>query len=412
MGRKRITIKRRADQAWTLTRPTEDSVWYARFRIAGRITERSTGERDEGLADVEGARLYVAARAGQLRESTKPRRQGAAPALEDLLSAWDTWLTTTHAATTRKAWREYSRSHFLPFFGSAEKITEAGCAEYRRQRLGKVIAATVRHELTALRNLVAFLALPDIGVLAEPFEIAGVPKRALGTKHPVRRRTAADPTSPDQVRAIIALLPEWAGRKGPPLHPWHPPMRFRKRTYKAKLFRVRARFEFAYETGLRPSTLDKLSVPEHYEPGAELLRLTDETDKNRWGREVPLTPRAREILETVAPAAGLIFGKHDYRPHIKAAAEQVLPPEMAKRFAGSHLRSAFTTHELEQGKNILGIQYRVGHKLLSTTSRYAKPSLRAALETIGDPRGVTPRVEQKPRVSGGSKQRTKPKKAS
>lgn len=412
MGRNRITIKRRPGQAWTLTRPTEDSVWYARFRIAGRITERSTGETNEELADVEAAKIYAAARAGQLRDASKPRRQGAAPALEDLLSAWDTWLTTTHAETTRKAWREYSRSHFLPFFGSAEKITEPGCAEYRRQRLGKVIAATVRHELTALRNLVAFLALPDIGLLDEGFEIAGVPKRALGKAHPVRRRTAADPTSPEQVRRIIALLPEWAGRKGPPLHPWHPPMRFRKRTYKVKLFAVRARFEFAYETGLRPSTLDRLSVPEHYEQGAEMLRLTDEADKNRWGREIPLTERAREILEAVAPAEGLIFGKHDYRPHIKAAAEQVLPPEMAKRFAGSHLRSAFTTHELEQGKNILGIQYRVGHKLLSTTSRYAKPSLRAALETIERPRGVTPRAKKQSRVSGGSKQRTRAKKAS
>lgn len=410
MGRNRITIKRRPGQAWTLTRPTEDSVWYARFRIAGRITERSTGTADEELADVEAARLYAAARAGQLRESTKPRRQGVAPALEGLLAAWDTWLSTTHAVTTRKAWREYSRSHFLPFFGSAEKITETGCAEYRRQRLGKVVAATVRHELTALRNLVAFLALPDIGVLTEVFKVAGVSKRSLGTAHPVRRRTSADPTSPEQVRTIIALLPEWAGRKGPPNN-WHPPLVVRKRTYKVARYPVRARFEFAYETGLRPSTLDKLSVPEHYEPGSELLRLTDETDKNRWGREVPLTPRAREILETVAPPEGLIFGKHDYRPHIKAAAEQVLPAEMAKRFAGSHLRSAFTTHELELGKNILGIQYRVGHKLLSTTSRYAKPSLRAAMETIDGPRGVTPRAEQQSHVSGGSKQRTAAKNA-
>lgn len=410
MGRNRITIKRRPGQAWTLTRPTEESVWYARFRIAGRITERSTGETDAELADVEAAKIYAAARAGQLRESTKPRRQGAAPPLEELLAAWDTWLTTTHAATTRKAWREYSRSHFLSFFGAAEKITESGCAEYRRQRLGKVTAATVRHELTALRNLVAFLALPDIGALPEPFKIAGVAKRSLGTAHPVRRRTSADPTSPEQVRAIIDLLPERAGRKGPPLHPWHPPLRFRKRKYKLTRYPVRQRFEFAYETGLRPSTLDKLSVPEHYEPGSEMLRLTDEADKNRWGREVPLTPRAREILEAVAPAKGLIFGKHDYRPHIKTAAEQVLPAEMAKRFAGSHLRSAFTTHELEQGKNILGIQYRVGHKLLSTTSRYAKPSLRAALETIDQPRGVTPRVDEQPHVSGGSKRRTRSKK--
>lgn len=400
MGRNRITLKRRADQAWTLTRPTEDSVWSARFRVAGRTTERSTGTRDDRLADIEAAKLVASARAGQLRTATRQRREGAAPALEELLGQWHTWLATTHADRTRKVWGEYCRSHFLPFFGSVEKLTAPGCAEYRRRRLGKVLAATVRHELTALRNLVAFLALPEVGILAEAFEIDGVPKRSTGKPHPVRRRSAADATSPEQIRRIIELLPEWGGRKGPPRKDLK-----RRRTYKVKLFPVRARFEFAYETGLRPSTLDRLSAPEHYEPGSEVLRITDESDKARWGRPVPLSERAREILDAICPAAGLIFGKHDYRPHIKAAAEQVLPAEMAKRFAGSHLRSAFTTHELEQGKNILGIQYRVGHKLLSTTARYAKPSFRAALETLETPRGVTPSRPTRSRVSVGSGKR-------
>lgn len=397
MGRNRITLKRRVDQAWTLTRPTEDSVWSARFRVAGRTTERSTGERDDELADVEASKIYAAARAGQLREATGKRRQGAAPPLEELLGAWDTWLTTTHADSTRKAWREYSRSHFLPVFGSAEKITESGCAEYRRRRLGKVTAATVRHELTALRNLVAFLALPEIGVLPEAFKIAGVPKRTTGKRHPVRRRTAADPNSPAEIKRIIALLPEWAGRKGPPRKDFE-----RERSYKVKPYPVRARFEFAYLTGLRPSTLDKLVVPVHWEPGRITLQLTDEVDKIRWGRELPLPARARAILKAIAPAEGPIFGKHDYRPHLKAAAAQVLTPERAKRFAGSHLRSMFTTHELEKGKNILGIQWRAGHKLISTTALYAKPSFRAALETIDKPRGVTPSHPTRSRVSGGS----------
>lgn len=411
MGRNRITLKRRADQAWTLTRPSENSNWNARFRVAGCTTERSTGTKDDDLADVEAAKIVAAARAGQLGPAARQRRQGAAPALEGLLGAWDTWLATTHAASTRKAWREYARSHFLPFFGSAEKITEAGCAEYRRRRLGSVLAATVRHELTALRNLVAFLALPDIGVLPESFKIAGVPKRTTGKPHPVRRRTAADPNSPQEIKRIIALLPEWGGRKGPPPHPWHPPLRFRKRSYKVTLFPVRARFEFGYLTGLRPSTLDKLSVPEHWEPGRLTLQLSDDADKIRWGRELPLPKRALGILKSVAPAAGLIFGKHDYRPHIKAAAAAVLPPERAKRFAGSHLRSMFTTHELELGKNILGIQYRAGHKLISTTALYAKPSFRAALETVDAPRGVSPSRPTRTRVSGGAGKRSPSKKA-
>jgi len=378
----RITLKRRKNQAWTLTRNSPNENWRARFTADGRTTERSTGTRDEGKANAEAARLVAAARAGELRIAKRAPRVGGAPALEDLVSAWQEWLTTTHAEPTRDVWRDYARSHFVPFFGSVEKLTEAGCAEYRRRRLGKVLASTVRHELTALRNLVSFCALEEIGALPAAFPIAGVPKNVTGKAHPVRRRTAADAISPQETLRIIAKLPEWGGRKGPPRRDLA-----RKRTYKAKLFPIRARFVVGYETGLRPATLDKLSVPEHYAKGSPVLRITADIDKARWARDVPLTRKARAALDAVCPDAGLIFGWHDYRPHIKAAATAVLKGEAAKRFAGSHLRSAFTTHELEQGKSIVGIQYRVGHKLLSTTSRYVKPSFRAALATVdlGDP---------------------------
>ncbi len=386
----RITLKRRKDQAWTLTRPTEDSNWQARFTVAGRTTERSTGTRDEALADVEAAKLVAEARAGELRIVSKPRRQGDGLPLEDLITAWLKWLSTTHAARTQKVWREYTRSHWIPFFGSIEKLTEAGCAEYRRQRLGKVLAETVRHELTALRNFVAFCALDEIAAIPTAFKIAGVPKRVTGKPHPVRRRTAADPISPKDTQAIIAALPEWGGRKGPPRKDMD-----RKRTYKVKLFPIRARFIVGYETGLRPSTLDGLSVPQHYEKGSSVIRITADIDKNRWARDVPLTQAARDALDAICPDEGLIFGWHDYRPHIKAAAAKVLGKEEAKRYAGSHLRSAFTTHGLELGKNLLGIQYRVGHKLVSTTAKYAKPSFRAALETVG----VTPVHPSSPQVS-------------
>lgn len=373
----RITRKRRKDQAWTLRRSGPEAVWKCRFTVAGRVTERSTGKRDEREADAEAARIVAAARAGELRDATPARRRGAAAPLEDVVTAWLLWLSTTHAERTRKVWGEYANSHFLPFFGSTEKLTESACAEYRRRRLGNVLAETVRHELTALRNLVAFCALPDVGAIPASFLIEGVPKRVTGKRHAVRRRSAADPNSPEEVARIIALLPEWGGRRGPPRKDFD-----RQRAYKVQLFPIRARFEFAYLTGLRPTTLDKLSVPEHWEPGRMTLQLTDDADKIRWGRELPLEARALEILTEVAPKAGLVFGKHDYRPHLKAAAAQVLPPERAARFAGSHLRSMFTTHELERGKNIVGIQYRVGHKLLSTTARYVKPSFRAAMETI------------------------------
>lgn len=403
MGRNRITLKRRADQAWTLTRPTEDSNWCARFRIAGRTTERSTGTRDPDEADAEAAKFVASARAGELRTAGRARRQGAGTPLEEVAVEWLNYLETTHAERTREVWLEYCSGHFVPFFGTTEKLTEAGCAEYRRQRLGKVLASTVRHELTALRNLVAFCALPDIALIAAPFPIAGVPKRTTGRAHPVRRRSAADQLSPKEIQAMLALLPEWGGRRGPKREDLD-----RQRTYKVPLFPIRARFVVGYETGLRPATLDVLSVPEHYEKGSAYLRLTDEADKQRWGREVPLTKRAREALDAVCPEAGVIFGWHDYRPHLKAAAEKVLKGERAKRFAGSHLRSARITHLAESTQNLPGVQYLVGHKLISTTARYVKPSLRAALDVLG----VTPRPKQQRGVSKGSAAQKKSKKAS
>lgn len=72
----RITLKRRKDQAWTLTRKSEDEVWYARFTVAGCVTERSTGTRDDDEADAEAAKLVATARAGELRKDSRAKRRG------------------------------------------------------------------------------------------------------------------------------------------------------------------------------------------------------------------------------------------------------------------------------------------------------------------------------------------------
>jgi hypothetical protein len=49
---------------------------------------------------------------------------------------------------------------------------------------------------------------------------------------------------------------------------------------------------------------------------------------------------------------------------------KVLKGEAAKRFAGSHLRSARITHLAETTQNLPGVHCLVGHKLISTTARY------------------------------------------
>jgi integrase len=128
-------------------------------------------------------------------------------------------------------------------------------------------------------------------------------------------------------------------------------------------------------------------VPEHYHHGAKQLNITADIDKARWARPVPLSPAAREALDAVCPPdGGLIFGDHDYREHVAAAATLALPKAIADRFCGAHLRSARTTHLLEETGNLAGVQFLVGHKKGETTSLYLRPSeraARAALESFG-----------------------------
>jgi hypothetical protein len=161
---------------------------------------------------------------------------------------------------------------------------------------------------------------------------------------------------------VIEALPEWSESK------------------KTERFAVRARFRVAWETALRPSTIDQLSIPENYVRGASVLVITDEIDKVRFGRELPLTDAARAALEQVCPERGIVFGRHDYRDQIKKAAAEVLPPEKARTFTAYDLRHARATQWAESG-NLVGVAYLLGHKQVTTTNRYARPN-RAAAERV------------------------------
>lgn len=137
-----------------------------------------------------------------------------------------------------------------------------------------------------------------------------------------------------------------------------------------------------YETGLRPSAIEKLSVPEHWRHGGKQILITDELDKARAGRLLPLSAQARRALSSAAPAKGLIFGHRDCRGLIWAAAVKALGEERGQLFTAYYLRHNRITHWGEQSDNLAGIMYLAGHKHASTTSRYLKPSMRAASEVL------------------------------
>lgn len=363
----------RHPEGWKLRKPKGRRVYIVRFTHNGRAIDRSTGTEDPRQAPKEAARIYAEY---VQREPPKRRivRRGDSPPLPELVEQWLSTDTTIDEGTV-DTWTVYG-GHWSERWPTARDIDEITAEAYRNDRLRVVLASTVRKELSALRRFIRWCV--RFGHLGREVLVAGVPTSATGTKYRLRRRTAAPELTPRQTKALVAALPDWSSSK------------------KVAPFPIRARFEVAYETSLRPSTLDALSVPEHYQRGAPTLTLTDEADKMRWGRELPLSRPARRALDRVlseldgqAKAAGrerhegAIFGSHDYRPALARAASKALPAHLRERFNGAHLRSARITHLLEETGNLPGVQYLAGHKLVSTTARYAKPSFRAAEAALG-----------------------------
>ncbi len=351
-------------QGWRIRRRTAGGVWYVRFQSDGHLVERSTGTGDRDAAQKEAARIYANAISLEKPKPVQRRRADAEQELEVDVAQWIVYLANTHDPGTLKTWELYASTHFIPWFGATHNVSTPLCDAYMRDRLGKVLATTVRKELTALRSFVAWAQ--ENGKIPKGVEVPPVPKRATGTAFAVRRRSAAIEISPEEVEAVIAALPTWSTSK------------------KVDRFPIRARFIVAYETGLRPSTLDRMKSPLNYRFGSKTIKITADLDKSRWVRDVPITDRARRALDEVVPEdGGLIFGKHEYRPHLKAAAESVLPRERAEVFCGAHLRSAMITHSVERPlTNLAGVQFQVGHTQLNTTARYMRPSQRAALKNV------------------------------
>lgn len=202
-----------------------------------------------------------------------------------------------------------------------------------------------------------------------------IPKKAVGVRSGPQREVPVDVT-PAQVNAFLANLPQWSReRKGKPA------------------FAIRARFVVAYETGLRPSTLDTLEMPKHWRPGATEIVLEGQHDKARFGRKVPISARCAEALERTVLAlglkSGLIFGAHDYRYPVERAAKAAGLPD---DFAPYDLRHGRAGHLLDAGATMRAVAHLLGHRKLTTTDRYLRAQetdARTAIEmaSIGDESG-------------------------
>lgn len=300
--------------------------------------------------------------------------------LAGLLDEWRAAMVNQVGAGTVDMYATHC-AHLVRHFGSAEAITKAGIADYGRKRLGQVMRKTLQKERSTLNGFLAWCE--ERGYLHEAPEVIALPRRATGTRaQPVRKVTVL---TPDEARALVAHLPQWTSSRRD-----------------VRAFPVRARFVVAFETALRPATLSALSVPEHYTKGATALVITDEIDKARFGRELPLTERARVALDTVAPARGLIFGSHDYRHQLERAAKKALEPERAATFSAYDLRHSRATEWVEQSGDIAGTAFLLGHRHVTTTDRYTHPGPRAGKRVL-DAASVSPTGKE--RIPVGDVQR-------
>lgn len=165
-----------------------------------------------------------------------------------------------------------------------------------------VTRETLKKELPVLRRFAKWASRR--GHLQAMPEIETPSRHVVGTRSTKNRKRTFLIFTCNEVAAIVSKLPLMARGPRAPIP-----------------FPVRARFVVAWETALRPQTIDQLRAPDDYRRGSTSLLIRDEVDKNRFGREVPLSDAARTALDQACPDVGLLFGSHDYRRLLREAAK-------------------------------------------------------------------------------------------
>lgn len=364
----------RPAKGWRLRKAHGATVWAVVFTWppgSGKEIERTTGERDDRRAQAKAAIIYARWITGE-QQAPAQRYTSREPrdSTRELVKQWLTSGETTQRPRTLDEYARYFEASLCDSFPTLTDISPSSVESYVTARLRLVQAPTVRKELSALRAL---------GRWAQPREdwdrrVPGIPKDTKGRKWHQRRRGKATPLSEQESQRFLGCLPEWSRMRNG--HRWP----------------IRARFRVAYETGLRPATLSALSVPEHWAPGATSLIITDEIDKAKYGREVPLTPAALKALSGVVASdsfaaqggAGLLFGTHDYRSAVSTAAKSCgLAAHQVATLCPYDIRHARATHlGANPQADLNGMMAMFGWRQVTTASKYVHPPKRAASEML------------------------------
>ena len=336
-----------------------------------RQVKQSLGTRDASDAEIKARAIYAAALVAE-----PPTEVEAKDTLDFTLVA-ETYLAEREAKQyddpqyldpkTAAIYRGYYR-RFAKEFPDISLFSDAGIKAYVDGRLERVLARTVKHELSALRKLVKWAAKHNLISLVIIPPVSDISDSG-GSKYEHRRRSKAGYYTESEINRLINALPEFSEKRNG---------RARDGNGRVK-FPVRARFIVSYDTGLRTTTLSLLRAPHHWAPGQKTLKLDSAVMKKRRPTEKPLTERARAALESVYNGDGPLFGSHDYRYQLTTVAVAVLGEARGRVFCAQHLRSARCTHFLEAGATLPAAAELLDHTRLSTTSIYARPSYQGLL---------------------------------
>lgn len=351
-----------------LYRDPRTDLHYVRFTHKKVRYFEPTGETDRGRAEEKKPQIYSEIISGK-RKRVERASSDSTP-IEDVLAEWLEAIEVElerESYTMAKCYAAKFTEHFVTL---GQALDEGMIGDYRRLRLRKVKRVTVLKELSGLRQFLSWCK--EQGKIERVPNVEAPAKNVTGTADRMRAHKAkATKITPEEAMVIIENMPEWSqrARRGRIRH------------------RVQDHFIVAWETGLRPVTVERLRVPEHYRKGASELFVTKEIDKSRFERQVPLTSRAREALDRSSPRVGFIFGRHDYRAALKKAIELAvktkrLSADRAKIISIYDFRHGRTTDLVSNTKNLAAVAYLVGHRHVSTTSKYVEAPKEGAAQVL------------------------------
>ena len=391
-----------------------DAIGIVRFSLDGVQHSHSTGDSDPKQAAESAKRIYAGCLRGECpTRSGVARTSRAALMLVDELSSFVAEYDETHPTSdTGEVLAAYSEK-FVRFFGSrVSDVTASEIERYTNKRLTQVQRTTVRKERSALRRFFEWLLRHEKIAREEIPAIYPIDKSKKGVRSKLvaTRKRAPVIFTDVEAEAILAALPEWSAKST------------RKKdapTLACHRFRVRAFYAALWETGLRPSTVQRLRLGIHYRPGRATLFVTGDIDKIAYERELPISDAARAALDRacVGVAEGaVIFGEHDRRKAFKNAlaamrvdiTDKILAPgRFVDPVVDARIREAFdglrilqgldpekmkisdydfrhsrNTHLASIGVDVPGRMYLMGHTQATTTDRYTHTGQRAGQAAI------------------------------